>query len=211
MRADYQKFADERFLRTIDAVLLHRFLARHTIAPEHLDLGLLLCDPDAGRAAVAAFLLGPIDRCPESLTADLHRIAKLDRPAALDVLLNEARRRGVTLVRDADKATATPRNVAVRTFTEHPALFDDAENALDFIQPPTLTEFVAPDEGLTADLGEDRLGALEASARDVFKADLRGEFCRVVPHEDSDGSPGRSCRDQPANRARARHVLLAGP
>ena len=184
MRTDYQKFANENFLITIDAGLLHRFMARHAIDPGDLDAGLLLTDPDAGRAAVAAFLLGPAERCPESLTEDLHRIAKLDRPVALDILLEEARRRDIVLFQD--EATATPRNVALRTFIEHPDVFAAAEDALDFIQPPTLAEFVAPEEGLLADLGPEALQELEAAAREVFKAALRGEFCQAVSHEDGD-------------------------
>jgi hypothetical protein len=186
MRSDYKKFANEGFLRTIDAALLHRFLTRHAIAAEHLDPGLLLTDAEVGRAAVAAFLLGPRDRCPESLTSDLHRIAQLARPIGLDILQEEARRRAVVLVSEEDRPTATPRNVALRTFIEHPEIFQAAESALDFIQPATVAEFIAPEEGITAELGQDSLTAIEGSAREIFQADLRGEFCQVVPHDEED-------------------------
>ncbi len=74
MKLDYQKFANEGFLRTINQSLLHDFLQRHAIPSIDLDADLLLTDPAAGRAALAAFLLGPVERCPESLTADLHRM-----------------------------------------------------------------------------------------------------------------------------------------
>ena len=186
MRVDYQKFANDAFLRTIDAGLLHQFMARHAIAPADLDIDLLLNDPDAGRAAVGAFLLGPVERCPESLTEDLHRIAKLDRPQALDILLEEAKRVGVTLINNEQVLNATPRNVALRTFIDHPEVFAAAEDALDFIQPPTLTEFTAPEEGLVADLGPEVLEGMKAEATQVFKAALRGEFCDVVTHDDGD-------------------------
>ncbi len=37
MKVDYQKFANETFLRTIDAGLLHRFMSRHSLATADLD------------------------------------------------------------------------------------------------------------------------------------------------------------------------------
>ena len=161
-------------------------MARHEIAPAYLDIDLLLSNPDAGRAAVTAFLLGPAERCPESLTEDLHRIAKLDRSQALDILQEEARRAGLVLLPETDILSATPRNVALRTFILHPEVFAAAEDALDFLQPPTLAEFLAPEEGLIADLSPEVLLQLEMKAREVFQADLRGEFCKVVTHEDGD-------------------------
>lgn len=186
MRVDYQKFANDSFLRTIDAGLLHSFMLRHAIPKSDLDLDLLLHDAIVGRAAVATFLLGPAERCPESLTEDLHRIAKLDRPQALDILLEEARRSGFVLIPEGEHLSATPRNVALRTFIRHPDVFAAGEDALDFIQPPTLAEFVAPEEGLVADLGPEVLQELQETARTVFQADLRGEFCSAVTHDDGD-------------------------
>lgn len=186
MSDDFQKFANDRFLRTVDATLLHRFLARHSIDPAHFDAGLLLADHVAGRRALAEFLRGPKDRCPPSLTADLHRIAKLDGAAGMDVLLQEAIRLGVVLVPDEAKATAAPRNVALRAFVDHSELFEKAEDALDFLQPLAVTEFVAPEEGIEPDLGPARIEALQAQARALFEADLRGDFCRIGTHQDGD-------------------------
>lgn len=186
MRSDYKKFADEGFLRTIDAALLHRFMATHAIALRHLDVDVLLSDPEAGREAVRTFLLGPRDQCPESLTAALHRVAKFDRSIGLDILQEEARRRGVILVEPAEIASATPRNVALRTFIEHQDLFIAAENSLDFIQPTRVAEFITPEEGVATELGSDQIAALEELARITFKADMRGDFCEVLTHDDED-------------------------
>ncbi len=104
----------------------------------------------------------------------------------MDILLEEATRAGVSLVTEEEKPIATPRNVAMKTFMQHPAVFAAGEDALDFLQPATVTEFIAPEEGLQADLGPDVLVELEAAARDVFDTTLRGEFCHVVTHDDAD-------------------------
>lgn len=186
MTDDYQKFANDRFLRTVDASLLHRFLARHPIDPADLDISLLLTDTKTGREKLAAFLRGPKDRCPPSLTADLHRIAKLDRRIGLDLLLQEAARFGVALVPKDAKTLPTSRNVALCAFVDHHAVFEAAEDALDFLSPPSVSEFQAPEEGIEPDLSPEKITALAARARTLFEADLRGRFCRVGTHEDGD-------------------------
>lgn len=187
MRDDYQRFANLRFLRTVEADLLKRFFERHAIAAGALDLGLLVSDPDKGREAVATYLLRtPKDQCPESLTADLHRIERLGRPVGQEALLQEARRRGVELVPPEALSKTSARNLALRAFINHPEVFEDAENGLAFLQPPSVMEFVAPEEGIPADLSEDRLRALEAHARAIFQADLRGEFCEAIAYHDGD-------------------------
>lgn len=187
MRDDYQRFASLRFLRTVEAGLLRRFLERHAIAADALDLALLESAPDAGREAVARYLLHtPKDRCPESLTADLHRIERLGRPIGQDALLAEARRQGLTLVPAAAAARTSPRNLALLAFVDHPDVFEQAENALAFLQPQSVMEFSASEEGVQPDLDEARLRELEARARDIFQADLRGEFCEAIPYDDGD-------------------------
>lgn len=187
MRDDYQRFANLRFLRTVDPDLLKRFFERHAIPADALDLGLLVSDPDKGREAVATYLLRtPKDQCPESLTADLHRIERLGRPVGQEALLQEARRRGVELVPPEALSKTSARNLALRAFINHPEVFEDAENGLAFLQPPSVMEFVAPEEGIPADLSEDRLRALEAHARAIFQADLRGEFCEAMTYHDGD-------------------------
>jgi hypothetical protein len=187
MHDDYQRFANLRFLRTVDADLLRRFFERHAIAADILDLSLLAIDPDKGRDAISAYLLRtPKDQCPESLAADLHRIDRLGRPVGLDALLQEARRRGVELVPPEAISKTSARNLALRAFMNHPEVFEDAENGLAFLEPQSVMEFVAPEEGIPANLSEDRLRALEAHARAIFQADLRGEFCEALTYHDGD-------------------------
>ncbi|WP_147290909.1 hypothetical protein [Roseomonas gilardii] len=187
MKDDYQRFANLRFLRTVHEDLLKRFFERYALPADALDLGLLDSAPDRGREAVSHYLLHtPKDRCPESLTADLHRIERLGRPIGQDALLAEARRQGVVLVPPEAAAKTSARNLALRAFVDHPDVFEEAENGLAFLQPQSVMEFAAPEEGIPADLGDDRLRELVARAREIFQADLRGEFCEAVTYLDGD-------------------------
>jgi hypothetical protein len=139
--------------------------------------------PDKGREAVSAYLLHtPKNACPESLTADLHRIERLERPIGQDALLAEARRRCMALVPSEVVAKTTARNLALRAFVDHPEIFEEAEIGLAFLQPQSVTEFVAPEEDIPADVGNDKLRELVARAREIFQADLRDEFCEAHTH-----------------------------
>ena len=184
-RDDFQRFANPRFLRTVDASLLHAFFSRYGIPTDRLDLELLRTAPDDGRAAVIDYLLQtPKTEIPDSLTHDLHRIDQLGVPVGQDALLESARRRGLTLVPvdEADKTSA--RTLALRAFIEHADIFEEAETGIAFMAPPSVAEFVATEEGIIADLSDDRLRHLVERAREIFQADLREEFCEVIPYRD---------------------------
>jgi hypothetical protein len=184
MPGDFQKFANLRFLRTVDWAVLGRLLGRHAEGLDGLDLGLLASDPPAGREAVSDFLRGPKDRYPELLVVDLHRIARMDKPIAMQILLNEAARRGVSLRPRATRARATARNLALLAFVDHPEIFAEAENAVAFLPPRSVSEFNATGEGVAADLTPEVLEAFRARAAALFAADLRGDFCRIIDYED---------------------------
>lgn len=184
---DFQRFANQRFLRTVEPGLLRSFFDRYPIPADQLDLTLLHTAPDDGRSALSAYLLhSPKEEIPESLTADLHRIERLGKPIGQEALLQEARRREIELVPPEAMAKTTARNLALRAFINQPQIFEDAENALAFLQPQAVMEFVAPDEGIPADVSEDRLRMLEVHARSIFQADLRGEFCEAMVFHDGD-------------------------
>lgn len=184
---DFQRFASQRFLRTVDAGLLKAFFSRHAIPVERLDLNLLDTAPIEGRAAITHYLLHTPKRdCPESLTGDLHRIDRLGRPQGQDALLQEARRQMVVLLPPEAVVVANPRNLALRAFIEHPTVFEEAENAIAFLQPPSVDEFIAPEDGIVAEVGPEQIRDLVARAREIFSADLRGEFCEAFTHEDGD-------------------------
>jgi hypothetical protein len=182
---DFQRFANPRFLRTVDTSLLHAFLSRYGIPDEKLDLAQLATAPDVGRAAVSDYLLRtPKGEIPETLTHDLHRVDKLGIPLGQDALLEAARRRGITIVSPDEVAKTSARCLALRAFIGHPDLFEEAEAGLAFIAPPSVAEFVATEEGIIADLSDDRLRHLQERAREIFQADLREEFCEVITYRD---------------------------
>jgi len=184
---DFQRFASQRFLRTVEPGLLRAFFDRYGIAPDRLDLSLLETAPDEGRAALTAYLLHePKKDVPESLTADLHRIERLGKPIGQEALLQEAKRRSVELVPPALLAKTGTRSLALRAFINHPEVFEDAENGLAFLQPQAVMEFVAPEEGIAADVSDDRLRTLESHAKAIFQAELRDEFCEALPYQDGD-------------------------
>jgi hypothetical protein len=183
---DFQRFANPRFLRTVDTNLLHAFLSRYGIPDERLDLAQLATAPEEGRAAVSDYLLRtPKGEIPDTLTHDLHRIDKLGIPLGQDALLEAARRRGITIVSSDEVARTSARCLALRAFIGHPDLFEEAEAGLAFIAPPSVAEFVATEEGIIADLSDDRLRHLQERAREIFQADLREEFCEVITYRDS--------------------------
>lgn len=182
---DFQRFANPRFLRTVDPSLLYAFLCRYGIPDEKLDLAQLATAPDDGRAAVSDYLLQtPKGEIPDTLTHDLHRIDKLGIPLGQDALLEAARRRGITIVSPDEVAKTSARCLALRAFIGHPDLFEEAEAGLAFIAPPSVAEFVATEEGIIADLSDDRLRHLQERAREIFRADLREEFCEVITYRD---------------------------
>jgi len=187
MKDDFQRFASQRFLRTVEPTLLRAFFERYGIAPDRLDLSLLATAVEAGRTAVSVYLLHePKKKIPESLTADLHRIERLGKPVGQEALLQEARRRGVELVPPELLAKTGTRSLALRAFINHPDVFEDAENSLAFLQPQAVMGFVAPEEGIPADVSEERLRALETQAQAIFQAELRDEFCEALPYQDGD-------------------------
>ena len=53
----------------------------------------------------------------------------------------------MTLVPREAAAKTSARNLALRAFVDHPDVFEEAENGLAFLQPQSVMEFVAPEEG----------------------------------------------------------------
>jgi hypothetical protein len=79
MAKDLRKFANLTFLRTVDLALMRRLLKRHARALHGFDMGVFDAEPVKVRDALRAYFLGPDDRHPEGLIADLFRIAELKR------------------------------------------------------------------------------------------------------------------------------------
>lgn len=181
---DFAKFANQRFLKTVNWEVLGRLLASHTQDIKGLDLTLLVTSPTKGRQDVCDFLLGPRENYPSALVHALHRIVRLDSPLGMQLLLDEAERKKVQLLEPAAQASATPRDIALLAFVDHPEIFAEAEHTSVFIPPPSVSEYNAREEGVTAEVTRETLEALRLRAADLFAADLRGQYCRVRPYED---------------------------
>ena len=184
VQKDFTKFANQRFLKTVNWEVLGRLLAKHADGLPKLDLALLAANPAQGRQQVADFLLGPRDDYPDSLVHDLHRIVRLDSALGMQLILDEAERQRVVIMEPADRATATARDIALLAFVDHPAVFAEAEHTSVFVPPQSVSEFNAREEGVTPDVTPDTLEDLRLAAAKLFAADLRGKYCRVRPYED---------------------------
>lgn len=181
---DYAKFANQRFLKTVNWEVLGRLLAKHAEQLPKRDLTLLATNAAEGRRKVAEFLLGPREDYPESLVHDLHRIVRLDSRQGMQLILDEAERQKVVIMAPGERATVTPRDIALIAFVDHPEVFAEAEHTAVFVPPPSVSEFNAREEGVTPEVTTDTLEALRLAVADLFAADLRGKYCRVRPYED---------------------------
>ena len=184
VQKDYAKFANQRFLKTVNWDVLGRLLSNHASEIKGLDLTLLATEPAEGRKQISEFLLGPRDNYPAALVYALHRIVRLDSVLGMQLLLDEAERQNVTLQPAEPQASATARDVALVAFVDHPTVFSQAEHTSVFIQPQTVSEFNAREEGVPAEVTKETLEALRLRAASLFAADLRGEYCRVRPYDD---------------------------
>jgi len=164
--------------------VLGRLLAKHAEQLPKLDLALMAANATEGRKKVAEFLLGPREDYPDSLVHDLHRIVRLDSRQGMQLILDEAERQKVVIMAPGERATVTPRDIALIAFVDHPEVFTEAEHTAVFVPPPSVSEFNAREEGVTPEVTTDTLEALRLAVADLFAADLRGKYCRVRPYED---------------------------
>lgn len=182
MAKNLKKFVNPKFTRTIGLEPLRRLLERHRDALTGLELAVFDGPPEAARTAVQDFFAGPEENYPEGLVADLHRIAELGNAEGLRLLLEQARREGVTMVpeRGADaEVRQDPKHVALSVFLDHPRLFDAAADILALTERTSLAEFSGAEEGVEAQLDDRTRAAFEGAAAAMFEADLHGGYCRV--------------------------------
>ena len=188
MAKNLKKFANARFVRTIDLGLLRRLLERHANALTGLDLAILDDDSDAARKALLEFFLGPDENHPEGLVTDLHRIAELGDANGLRLLQDQARRRGVGIMAAndgvPDEGREDPKHVALRLFLDERELFDVAADTLSYTTLSSYSEFSGADEGIDAEVNEVTCSAFKASAESLLEEELRGRYCRVGWYDD---------------------------
>lgn len=172
-------FLTPRFLRCVDLDLIARLLDRHAAASPAVDPSLLAGPEDAARAALDAWLMSPGAAQPAGLVADLHRIAALGDAAGRQLIREQAARACVAIADDAEPRRQDPKHLALRTFLDHPAVFNAAADMLALAQFASLGEFVGAEAGVVATLTEDARSAFARRTARACEADQRGSYCRL--------------------------------
>lgn len=190
MAVNLRKFVNPRFLRTVDTELLGRLLERHRHRLIGLDVDVIRSTPECAGEALQEFFAGPEDCYPEGLIADLHRIAELGDAAGLRLILHEARRAGLSLRPGCESCTSErrqdPKHVALRTFLDHPALFDAASDMLAIAARSSLAEYAGLEAGVEVDLGAQARETFTSELAAMLEADLCGSYCRLGWYADTD-------------------------
>ena len=189
MASDVQKFTSKRFLANIDLDLMRVLFARHFAdgdSPVAFD-----GDPVGVRAALTAYFHTPVTDWSEGMIADLHRVKELGKESGLQLILTEARRQGVVLYSDAERADDAStkfeaKHVALHAYLNHPSVFEAAADFQALRAPTAMAEFRGPDRDVDADLTEGTTDALRSAIRTLLAEDLQGDFCRITPYEGDD-------------------------
>lgn len=186
MAKNLRKFANLQFLNTVDLDLMRRLLERHAEALHGFDGSVFDKAPEGARAALRGYFQGPDGDRPESLVADLFRIAELGNARGLEVLLEAARRRGVAIepASKREEEKSEPKQVALRCFLDHPEVFNEASDLLSFASMSAPVELRGGEIGVEARTDRAALSAFEGEAKRLFEADLRGSYCRVGRYQD---------------------------
>ena len=72
VQKDFTKFANQRFLKTVDWEVLGKLLQKHETGLKGLHLAALLADEIEGRKRITEYLLGSKASYPDGLIQDLH-------------------------------------------------------------------------------------------------------------------------------------------
>ena len=188
MAKNRKKFANQRFIRTIDLVLMRRLLDPYQAALQGLDMAVFDADPATVRPALYDFFSGPEENHPDGLVADLHRIAELGDANGLRLLMEQARRRGVGILDEDDETRdeghEDPKHIALRMFLDERELFDAAADTLSYTTLSSYSEFAGLDEGVEVALSEASCAAFQTEAAILLVEELRGGYCRVGWYDD---------------------------
>lgn len=189
MGYDIKKFINPKFIKTIDLGLMRELFIRHfgeDAMPVAFDGA-----ATAIRPALSAYFGEPVTDWKEGLVADLHRVAELGGNEGMQLILNEARRQGVTLYPDPDPEDAgsapikhDAKHVALHTYLHHHQIFEAAADFQALRAPTAMAEFRGPERDVSADLTEESSAAFKAAIVKLFAQDLQGDYCRLGPYEE---------------------------
>lgn len=187
MSQKVRKFINPKFLATADLALMAELFERHAGEITAFDISCLHGDESAGRAALRAFF-ERADGWPEALVADLHRIADLGEGPSIEIMLERARRAGVSLHDGAAEGDAPPqhdpKHLALRLYLHHRTVFEEAADWRAMMAPPGPAEFAGSERGVGADLTREKIDRFRLEIVRIFEADLQGDYCRLGPYQE---------------------------
>jgi len=188
MAKNLKKFVNISFLRTVDLVLMRELLVRHEAQLRDFHVADFDRKPSEVRSVLQNFFAGPEERYPEGLTADLHRIAELADQNGLRLLLERAAalRKELIPKQEAEGHHLNPKHVALRTFLQHPDVFEAASDFLAIETRISLTEFSGPEENVHPEINDQVRKDFERGAGQLLVRDLLSSYCRIGWYEDDD-------------------------
>ena len=186
-KSDVKKFANKKFLKTVDMGLLKRFFHRYR---DDIDLDLESLTPES----VYDFLTTIDESCPAEMMEDLHKIVDLSSELGMDLLQQRAHASDppVVLIPPEEKDDPeggihiNPRYLALRAYLDHRDVFDSAHKWLAFFQTSSPGEFNGVDENVDVDLNDSGRDAFEKAASEYFNNRYKGNYCKISFFDDDD-------------------------
>ncbi|MFB3882432.1 MAG: hypothetical protein ACE149_14290 [Armatimonadota bacterium] len=191
MGREVQRFVNKTFFFTVDWELLRRFLQRYA-GQIGIDLRSLGEGSTDDRSRVFEYFLGANEKYPAAMMEDLHRISALSCELGVVLLRQHAQAAGVRLVPPGEASRngglhLSPRYLALRTFLDHPAVFDAASDGLAFRDSRSPAEFAGEAEGVAPLQTEEARASFEQQAAEFFNARYKGNYCRVRWYPEDEG------------------------
>lgn len=188
MAGDLKKFVNPKFLRTVNLALMRELFARQPEAARGFELANFDRPEPEARPALTAFFEGPAEDLARGIVADLHHIAELGTENGMNLLQARAQSRDIEITPPLDAEgqpiALDPKQFAILAFLRHRTIFDAVSDLLARDTRSSFEEYVGEDEDVEPQLTEATCAAFETSAREMFRRNYRGAYCRVGWYED---------------------------
>ena len=182
MARNLKKFANSKFVKTVDLTLLRRLFDRH----QPYDPVLFTGTPVEVRGRLVKLFTGNESALAEGLVIDLHRVSELGTERGMTLLQARAESQAVQIVSDerCQAEVLDPKHFAMMAFLNQPGVFDAASDLMSLEAWSSLSEYVGADEGVEATLDNTTKGLFEKAAGALFRRDERSSYCRVGWYDD---------------------------
>lgn len=188
MAKDLKKFVNPKFLKTVDLRLLRRLFERQRGTADHFNIAIFDADEPVVRRTLTDLFAGAEDLLPRGLVADLHRIAELGNENGMVLIQSWAERRNIQIAiptdENGDQPPLDPKHFALLTFLNHQGIFDAASDLMALESRASLAEYAGADEDVEPQLDDATKASFEDAARELFRRDYRGAYCRVGWYDD---------------------------